>query len=252
MNLDYQLDHIEASIECSPPPIDKYDITNFAREDTKRFLELVDYLSPRDQEMLILFALLQKRPTDLSILFGKAGHRAQEDLHKAAHKLSGLVEFGCLPVIQSLAPILERSGLGRFGSHEFAACIWQYARCRDFSEMAHLLGTRGLRQAMLRAAQILHVKEGREEGLLAGWILWLVDGADPKGRGWKNRQRGKRQENLGPTVFRTFGNEIKTLNDARPATQRGGRAQRTHNVKIKRHEKFIHRQYERYKPTWDY
>ncbi|HWU44088.1 MAG TPA: hypothetical protein VN132_11640, partial [Bdellovibrio sp.] len=58
---------------------DDYNIPQFARDDPRRFLELVEHLNPRDQEMLICYALLGKRPTDLSILFGKAGHRAEEN-----------------------------------------------------------------------------------------------------------------------------------------------------------------------------
>ena len=64
------------SVETRGEALDKYEIANFARDDWPRFVELVAYLSPRDQEIMLLFAVLQKRPTDLSVLFGKAGHRA--------------------------------------------------------------------------------------------------------------------------------------------------------------------------------
>src|ERR1017187_9847811 len=96
------------SIETHSHPLDKYEIANFAADDPKRFHELVELLSPRDQEIILLFAVLQKRPTDLSILFGKAGHRAEEDLHKAAHKLAGLIEFRELPDPERISRILRR------------------------------------------------------------------------------------------------------------------------------------------------
>lgn len=228
-----------ASIETHIVPLDKYELSNFARDDFPRFYELVNHLSPRDAEIMLCFAVLQKRPTDLSILFGKAGHRAEEDLHKAAHKLAGLAEFGISPAIERIDSILRRQGLHLFGQHNFAACLWQYARCRDFGELSKLIGARGSRQQMLRASKILHAAPGREEGLLAGWILWLVDGSDPKHPGWRKRRRGGRENKLGPTVFRTLDSSVDQLQAARRATQRGGKGQRTCNVKITRKIKFL-------------
>jgi hypothetical protein len=221
------------------PPLDKYDIATFARDDPRRFLELVQHLSPRDQEIMLCFAVLQKRTSDLSVLFGKAGHRAEEDLQKAAHKLAGLAEFSELPNIERIGEILKRQGLETFNAHSLAPCIWQYARCRDFAEVSRLIGGRGLRQHMLRAFKILHAAEGREEGLLAGWILWLVDGSDPKGKGWRKRKRGGREHKLGPTVFHCSGTELDLLQQARRATQKGGQRQRTKYVKIQRRMKFV-------------
>src|ERR1700677_3300158 len=116
-------------IETFGPALYKYTLADFARDDFPRFLALVNFLSPRDAEIMLCFAVLHKRPTDLSILFGKAGHRAQADLHKAAHKLAGLIEFGPLPGIETLDRILQRCNLGSFGNHSLAACLWQYARC---------------------------------------------------------------------------------------------------------------------------
>src|ERR1039457_4648770 len=222
---------------------DGYDIPTFARDDFPRFLSLVDLLSPRDAEIMLCYAVLQKRPTDLSILFGKAGHRAEEDLHKAAHKLAGLAEYNGLPEISRLCTILERHNLLRFAGHSMGACIWQYARCRDFNEVCRLIGQSGLRQHMLRVFKILHASEGREEGLLAGWILWLVDGSDPRGPGWRKRKRGTGGYNkLGPTTFQTFAANPEELQSSRRATQRGGQGQRTNNVKITRKIKFLLRE----------
>lgn len=234
------IEHTTGSVETFAHPLDKYDIGAFAQDDPQRFMQLVQYLSPRDQEIMLLFAVLQKRPTDLSILFGKAGHRAEEDLHKAAHKLAGLAAFGAEPKIETLESLLHRNGLATFGaSHSLAACVWQYARTRDFATVSSLVGQRGLRQSMLRAFKALHAAEGREEGLLAGWILWLVDGSDPKGKGWRKRRRGSRDRKLGPTVFRTHGPDMEQLQASRSATQRGGRAQRSKNVKITRRMRFV-------------
>lgn len=219
------------SVETVESPIDKYAIGDFATDDPLRFQELVSHLCPRDQEVMLCFAILQKRPTDLSRLFGKAGHRAQEDLHKAAHKLAGLIAFGPLPDIGTIDSILSHHQLSRFRTHSLAACIWEYARCRDFEEVSRLIGTRGLRQQILRTFKILHAAEGREEGLLAGWLLWLVDGSDPRGTGWKKCNRvGYRK--IGPTVF-----SAKDLNP--PATGRGGQGQKPATVKITRRMKFI-------------
>jgi hypothetical protein len=191
------------SVETMDLPLDKYDIITFAKDDSDRFQQLVSYLCPRDQEIMLLYAVLQKRPTDLSILFGKAGHRAEEDVHKAAHKLAGLIEFGAEPPIAAIEPVLVRSSLETFGGHSFAACLWQYARTRNFREVEKLIGRRGLRQQMFRVFKQLHAKPGREEGLLAGWILWLVGGSDPHGTGWIKRRRSGAEHKLGPTVFRS-------------------------------------------------
>src|SRR5271154_1422243 len=109
------------SVETLDLPSDKYEIANFCRDDWPRFVELVNHLSPRDQEIMYLYAVLHKRPTDLSRLFGKAGHRAEEDLHKAAHKLAGLIAFGPLPRVETIECILKRYALDRFGSHSLAA-----------------------------------------------------------------------------------------------------------------------------------
>jgi hypothetical protein len=234
----HPVDSETASIETLGPAIDKYEIANFARDDFPRFMELVNLLSPRDAEIMLCFAVLQKRPTDLSILFGKAGHRAEEDLHKAAHKLAGLIEFGPAPSIETLNAILP-TRLQSFSGHAFAACIWQYARCRDFSEVARLVGSHGLRQQMLRAFKALHSAEGREEGLLAGWILWLVDTSNPRGKGWRKRLRGNHRYKLGPTVFRTLNANVAKL--VPRATGRGGRGQRPDTVKITRKIKFLMR-----------
>lgn len=233
-----EFSHSAVSVETLDSPIDKYDIINFAHDDYPRFMELVQHLSPRDQELVICFALLQKRLTDLSILVGKAGHRAEEDLHKACHKLAGLMAFGISPEIERVDYVLRRQGLDKFGGHTMAACLWQYANTRDFGELARLIG-RGLRRQMLRAFKILHAAEGREEGLLAGWILWLVDGSDPKGKGWRKRKASNVEYKLGPTVFRSESDELQQLESARPASQRGGRRHRTKNVKIQRRMKFM-------------
>jgi len=220
------------SIETLGEAIDKYEIRDFARDDPQQFHELINHLSPRDQELMLCFAVLQKGPTDLSVLFGKAGHRAEEDLHKAAHKLAGLIALGPLPRVEAINQILERQNASRFRGHSLAACIWQYARCRDFSEVSRLIGARGLRREMLRTFKTLHAAEGRDEGLLAGWILWLVDGSDPHGKGWRKRKRTGIQYKLGPTVFRAEG-----INP--PATGRGGQGQRPDVVKITRKMRFL-------------
>ena len=221
------------SIETLGSPIDKYEIANFAEDDPERFHELLSFMCPRDQEILECFAILQKRPTDLSVLFGKAGHRAEEDLHKAVHKLAGLIRFGAEPEIAVVHDILVRHSLQSFGNHSLAACVWQYARCRDFSEVSRLIGQRGLRQCMLRTFKHLLAAEGRDEGLLAGWLLWLVDGSDPAGHGWRKRKRIGREHKLGPTVFRATS-EINPR-----ATGRGGQGQRPDVVKITRRMKFL-------------
>jgi hypothetical protein len=228
------------SIETLGPAIDKYELSDFAQDDWPRFSQLISYLSPRDQEIMLLFAVLRKRPTDLSILFGKAGHRVQEDIHKAAHKIAGLIEFGTQPTITRLDNILVRNSLHAFRNHSFAACLWQYARCRDFSEMSRILGTKGLRQHMLRSFKILHATRSRDEGLLAGWILWLVADANEHGKGWKKRQRGKREHKLGPTVFTTTESRYAeaTTKMRVPVTGRGGRGQRPNVLKLQRHMKF--------------
>ena len=226
-------EQITGSIETLGPALDKYEIANFARDDWPRFCELVELLSPRDQEIMLLFAVLQKRPTDLSVLFGKAGHRAEEDLHKAAHKLAGLINFGSQPEIARFHDILVRHALQSFGNHSLAACLWQYARTRDFRDTARLLGQPGLRQHMLRSFKLLHASEGREAGLLAGWILWLVDGSDPHGKGWLKRKRIGKLYKLGPTHFHGKGE----LNPR--ATGRGGQAQNPCTVKITRKMRFV-------------
>ena len=223
---------LDRDFQIVPAPLHTYEIAHFARDDYPRFLELVSYLSPRDQEIMLLFALLQKRPTDLSIIFGKAGHRAEEDLHKAAHKLAGLAEFGALPPLERIGQILERCKLQKFGTHSFAACIWRYANCRNFADMARLIGARGLRQHMLRAFKTLHASEGREEGLLAGWILWLVDGSEPNGKGWRKRRNSGRLYRLGPLQFRA-SDEVNPRADGR-----GGQRMRPDVVKITRTMKF--------------
>ena len=231
------------SVETRGDALDKYEIAHFARDNFPRFRELVNYLSPRDQEIMLCFAVLQKRPTDLSILFGKAGHRAEEDLHKAAHKLAGLIEYGPEPPIARLEAVLCRHAIADFGGHSMAACLWQYARCRDFTEMARLLGTKGLRQQMLRVFKILHAAPGREEGLLAGWILWLVADANEHGKGWRKRRRTGREHKLGPTVFRTdaipFGQDRNLTHFVVPRHVRGGQGQNPATVKIRRKMKFM-------------
>ena len=225
---------------------EKYQIGNFVRDHFPRFLELVNLLSPRDAEIMLLFGVLQKRPTDLSILFGKAGHRAEEDLHKAAHKLAGLIAFGPLPDIGTIEGILHRSELSRFHSHSLAACLWQYARERDFESVQRLVGRSGLRQEMLRTFKKLHATEGREEGLLAGWILWLVDGSNPRGKGWRKRKRTGREHKLGPTVFRdNSARDLKDVSHTGRTRRReshpgkGGRGQNPNVVKITRTMKFL-------------
>lgn len=227
------------SVETHPWPVDKYGLAHFAQDDPQRFFSLLEHLSPRDQEILICFAILQKGPTDLSILFGKAGHRAADDLQKAAHKLAALAEFGPLPPVTRIAAILERHSADRFGERvSLSACLWQYARCRDFAELSSLIGERGLRQQMQRVCKMLHELPGREEGLLAGWILWLVDGSNPSGRGWlKRRTRGNKRK-LGPRAFHS--------SELRPRkTGRGGKGQVYCTVKIRRQLKCLVRSRDR-------
>jgi hypothetical protein len=161
-------------------------------------------------------------------------------LHKAAHKLAGVIEFGVLPELGRLREVLEAGGIGRlFANRDFSTCVWQYARCRDFGEMSRLIGHPGLRQEILRTFKKLHAKNGREEGLLAGWLLWLVDGANTQGKGWaRNKRRGRYK--LGPTVFRTFKHETCVTDrqgrEINPrATPNGGRKQ----VRIQRKLKFL-------------
>ena len=216
----------------------QYNVLEFARDAPERFLELVNCLCPRDQEIILCFAILEKRLTDLSLLFGKAGHRAEEDLHKAIHKLAGLARFGTRPPIEAIAPTLERNGLGIFnGTHNFPASLWQYARTRDFVDTETLIGP-GLRRFMWNAFRLLHGSAGPEEGLLAGWILWLMDHSNPKGIGWVPPAPNKRYC-LGPTVFHSLRCGTKALQSARKASTRGGQGQKTRFVEITRHMKFM-------------
>lgn len=224
-------------------PDQEYNIPQFARDDPTRFLALVEHLNPRDQEMIILYALLHKRPTDLSILFGKAGHRAEENLHKAIHKLAGLLEFGPLPSSSRIESIIAGFDC-RFGRHDLGAAIWEYAHVRDFGEMARVLGHSGLRARIFRLFKSLHAAPGRDSGLLAGWLLWLVDGANPRGKGWaKNKRTGRYK--LGPTVFRTFKPDLGGVrqSDGHGSNPRasivGGRRVKAAQLKVKRHYKFL-------------
>jgi hypothetical protein len=217
------------------PASDSYDIVAFARDDPRRFFELVEHLSPRDAEIILCFALLQKRPTDLSILFGKAGHRAEEDLHKAAHKLAGLIEFGPNPDVEKVEPILARIGADHL--HEGAV---GYSQARNFE------GFPGLRQRMFRAFKKLHASEGREEGLLAGWLLWLVDGSDPQGKGWRKRKSSGTVYKLGPTVFGKSPDLPRYEGDrwtgGGRVNSRGGQGQIAMQTKIGRKLKFLLRE----------
>jgi hypothetical protein len=220
------------SIETLIQPIDKYEIANFAKDDPPRFIELVQHLNPRDAEIMLCYAVLGLGPTKLSKLFGKAGHRAERDLHKAAHKLAGLIAFGHNPEIERLHPILVRNGLDTFAAHSLAACLWSYARSRDFGELSRLIGARGLRCHMMRVFKALHATGEREECLLAGWILWLADGSNPEGKGWRKRCRSGRENKLGPTVFRT-------ATSTRLSTPRHGGPGHPAFVKIKRKLNFL-------------
>lgn len=226
---------LTGSVETLGQPIDKYEIANFAKDDPEQFIALMEHLAPRDAEIMLCFAVLDMRPTDISALFGKAGHRSQEDVHKAAHKLAGLIEFGPLPTVERIHAVLEQHALTDFAEHAFAPCVQQYAQKRDFKQVTRLIGQRGLRRQMLRAFKALHASKGRDAGLLAGWLLWLVDGSSHSGQGWRTRQRGGRQFKLGPTVFRT-----PNVASIMPrATGRGGRGQRPDTVKITRRLKFM-------------
>lgn len=225
------------SVETHPHPVDKYELAHFAADDPQRFLSLVKHLSPRDAEIILCFAVLQKGPTDIGVLFGKAGHRAQEDLHKAAHKLAGLIEFGQSPALSAIETILCRSVLRQFGPHSLGAAMLHYATTRDFREVTRSLKLRGLRQHMLRTFRALHASPDREAGLLAGWILWLVDGSNPQAKGWRKRRRTGREYQLGPTVFHCTGSDVDQL---RPrANGKGGQGQRPDVVKFSRRMKFM-------------
>ena len=217
------------SVETQPSPIDKYGVENFARDNTAKFLQLIDYMTPRDAELLICFALLQKGPTELSILFGKAGHRCETDLHQAAHKLAGLIEFGPLPKPARLSQILRRNKLHKYGGDSLAECVTHYARKRTFANG-------GLRSEMLRVLKILHRKKGRDEGLLAGWLLWLVHRSIPIGTGWKQSREGTTRFNLGPTEFRCFDRSVEKIKLRHDG--RGGQGQHPCTVQIKRHMSF--------------
>lgn len=105
--------------------------------------------------------------------------------------------------------------------------------------MSKLIGNKGLRQKMLNTFKTLHGTEGREEGLLAGWIYWLVADANEHGKGWRKRRRGTREHKLGPTVFRTIRTGVDQLQEARATSKHGGEGQKTCNVKIPRRMKFI-------------
>ena len=105
--------------------------------------------------------------------------------------------------------------------------------------MSKLIGNKGLRQKMLNTFKTLHGMEGREEGLLAGWIYWLVADANEHGKGWRKRRRGTREHKLGPTVFRTIRTGVDQLQEARATSKHGGEGQKTCNVKIPRRMKFI-------------
>jgi hypothetical protein len=225
------------SVETLAAPIDKYELSHFAADDPKRFLDLVKHLSPRDAEIILCFAVLQKGPTDISTLFGKAGHRAEEDLHKAAHKLAGLVEFGSVPEGAKVDRVLERHNLTKWGNHSFRECVSRYSVCRSFPLVTAERRQRGLRQQMLRSFRILHASDDREAGLLAGWLLWLVDGSNPNAKGWRKRRRTGRECRLGPTVFRSSGDDVEQL---RPrASGKGGQGQRPDVVKITRQMRFM-------------
>lgn len=232
------------SVETVIQPTDKYDLCHFAEDDPARFLELIQYLSPRDAEIMLCFAVLHKRPTDISTLIGKAAHRAQEDIHKAAHKLSGLIAFGPNPSIAEIQLILSQYDISEFGGHSLGSCITEYARCRDFSGATRLIGRRGLRQQMFRTFRILHASTDRAAGLLAGWILWLLDGSDPKKPGWKTYLPTAFRFKLGPTEFRAttvpYGARSRESTSFAPmAVRKGGYGQPADRVKITRQMKFM-------------
>ena len=212
-------------------PTDKYELADFAQDNPDRFQELVSYLYPRDQELVLCHAVLKRGPGGMSGLFGRSRqhHSLTTDLHKATHKMAGLIAFGPLPTISTLDAVLSRHGLSNLGKFNLGACIWQYARCRDFAEMSKMLSSRRLRPTIQRAFRILHEAKGREEGLLAGWLLWLVDKSNPKGKGWKSLKKTGRQGKLGPVEFRTKGKKAKPK-----ASGRGGRGQRPDVVKVTR------------------
>lgn len=213
--------------------IDAYELCDFARDDFPRFAELLQHMSARDAEILYCFAVLRMRATDLSVLFGKAGHRAEEDLHKAAHKLAGIIAFGVSPEIERIDTILQRHTLDRFGKHSLSACLWEYSRTRDFQQLARLLGHRGFRQHMLRVFKQLHASDDREAELLAGWILWLVDQSDPNGKGWKKPKRSAHIRKLGPTSFYARSADLLP-----PVMRQGGQRMRADRVTISRKMKF--------------
>jgi len=75
---------------------DDYNIPQFARDDPRRFLELVEHLNPRDQEMLICYAL-EDRSRTFILAFA-----ASCVLGSAYGFLQGAWPFGVLEAIWSL------------------------------------------------------------------------------------------------------------------------------------------------------
>ena len=178
-------------------PTDKYELADFAQDNPDRFQELVSYLYPRDQELVLCHAILKRGPNNLGKLFGAPSNGGlSPQLHKAVHKMTGLIAFGPLPEIAAIRVVLTKHHMQTMGKHDLATCIWQYARCRSFIEMSKLTSNRRLRPTMQRTIRTLYSIGGREEVLLAGWLLWLVDKSDPKGKGWKKLKKDRQTRSV--------------------------------------------------------
>lgn len=188
---DYQGDHT-LSLETQADIVAQ-DISTYIFDNFRDFLNVLKFLSPEDQELLLGYYILSKTQWSLARIHNSTQTICSFKLRLAIKKLGTYMLLG-VPTADKINEILEKFGRTHYNTHiRLADIIDYYSKTRSFKTVAaHFkLKRPDVRRAMSVLSKELMDHKDIHVLALGAFVFGLIDKASAQGKGLSARERAK-------------------------------------------------------------
>ena len=188
---DYQGDHT-VSLETQADIVAQ-DISSYIFDNFRDFLNILKFLAPEDQELLLGYYLLSKTQWSLARVHNSTQTLCSFKLRLAIKKVGTYMLLG-VPTVEKIDSILDKFGRTQYNDTiKMAELIDMYSKTRSFKTVAahYKLKRPDVRRAMSCLAKDLLDQKDIHMLALGAFVFGLIDKASAQGRGLSSREKAK-------------------------------------------------------------
>lgn len=165
------------------------DFFSFIRANPAVFFKYLKFLTPDEQELLMIYYLLGKTQAHLGNILRSTQTICSSRLRWTIKRLCAFAAGE--PGEERLAQAFQRAGVEN--AIQLSKAVTLYSKCRSFEYVASALKVQRspLRRELREAANKMMESSDPEIGSIGAYLYGLVDRASTKGQGWDEKQLRK-------------------------------------------------------------